>query len=230
MAEHPQHGYYSYDTATTAIDDVAQAWVNWRVAKKIGSRTVTDTDAEFFSNHLKATLPGGWWLTWSRREQEAFLQDMEGQRDKFQTTGLARTTQLPSPVGGASSVTLDRMLKSYGRIVYLAKQLSIFVPEFNAHLVGIDALGQHLYGQPLLTKAEYDGEHYQHRQAVAGQLQRPQLRNPSNSELLALVQMLERIHGREVAGGAHSLAHRSAGRLELSPRQQVVYGRRLAGF
>ena len=94
MAANPQHGYYSYDTATTAIDDVAQAWVNWRVAKKIGSRTVTDNDAEFFSDHLKRTLPGGWWLLWSRREQEAFLQDMEGQRDKFQMTGLARTTQL----------------------------------------------------------------------------------------------------------------------------------------
>ena len=32
------------------------------------------------------------------------------------------------------------------------------------------------------------------------------------------------------AHGAHSLAHRSAGPVELSPRQQVQYGRRYPGL
>ena len=90
----PQHGYHSYYTATEAINAVAQAWVDWRLENKIGSPAVAKRDAEFFCDHFQKTLPGGWWLSWSRTEQEAFLRDMEHQRDRFKVTGLSRTAQL----------------------------------------------------------------------------------------------------------------------------------------
>ncbi|GAA5947194.1 hypothetical protein JCM3775_000726 [Rhodotorula graminis] len=232
-----QHDQHSYATATAAIDAAAQAWVTWRLEQKIGATAVTRRDAEFWVKGMQTALPGGWWLLWPKREQDNFLGDMARLVFHYQSNPMRRTTL------------------SYARVVYLAKQISHWIPGFSSVLVGVDGLGGAVRGRPLLQEADFNQQPDNQKAAVTGQLQRVRdglhddafdahqkamlgrLRSHNNTHLLSLVQMIERVNegGATVDAAAalldmHSLAHRSTGRVELSPRQQVRYGRRFAGI
>ncbi|GAA5849352.1 hypothetical protein JCM9279_006458 [Rhodotorula babjevae] len=230
---------YSYETATNAIDAAARAWVSWREKTKIGTMAVTYADANAWTERMKThTLPGDWWSTWPRRDQEAFLRDMLAIEESFK------------------GVVAPRTKLSYNRVVYLAMQISRFVHDFSSSLVGVDEHGHPVRGELLLGEASFDAEHDKTRKVVIGQLQRvldglragelsdaqaallPQLHDRRNVQLLALVRMIARIHGPQADAaavlldmhGAHSLAHAPADRVKLSPRQQVRYGRQYAGL
>jgi len=90
---------YPYETATNAIDAAAHAWVSWRVKKKIGTLAVTYADANYWAEHMKAhTLPGEWWSTWPRSDQEDFLRDMLAIEQSFEGVVAPRTKLVrPAP-------------------------------------------------------------------------------------------------------------------------------------